>query len=85
MSAKADYSYGQAVARSVGEMDDAGEVWMRGDNHQLIQPMFVSTFVPVDGKAVKHDLERTGFGLRTDMRLDAKDTVLPTTCRMRRP
>ena len=65
--------------------DDAGEVWMRADNHQLIQPMFVSTFMPVDGKAVKHDLERTGFGLRTDMRLDAKDTVLPTTCRMRRP
>lgn len=65
--------------------DDAGEVWMRAADHQLIQPMFVSTIMPVDGKAVKYDLERTGLGLRTDLRIEAKDTVLPTTCRMRRP
>jgi branched-chain amino acid transport system substrate-binding protein len=65
--------------------DDAGEVWMRADNHQLVQPMFVSTLMPVDGKAVRHDLERTGLGLRTDLRIEAKDMMLPTTCRMRRP
>ena len=45
--------------------DDAGEVWMRRDNHQLLQPIFVSTFAPVNGHDVKIDIEHTGLGFRT--------------------
>ncbi len=64
---------------------DSGEVSMRADNHQLIQPMFVSTYSKVDGKDVKFDVERTGNGFKTDRRIDAKDTVMPTVCKMERP
>lgn len=62
-----------------------GQVYMRADNHQLIQPLYISTYVKVDGKAVKYDAERTGNGFKTDKRVEAKDTVLPTTCKMVRP
>ncbi len=65
--------------------DDAGEVAMRADNHQLVQPMFISTYSKVDGKDVKFDVEKTGNGFRTDRRIESKDTVLPTTCKMNRP
>jgi branched-chain amino acid transport system substrate-binding protein len=58
-----------------------GEAWMRKDNHQLIQPLFISTFT--DG--VKHDMEKTGFGFRTNAKIDGKETELPTTCKMERP
>ena len=61
-----------------------GEVWMRPDDHQLQQPLYVATFTKLGGE-VKYDLEDTGHGFRTDMRIESKDTTLPTTCRMQRP
>jgi branched-chain amino acid transport system substrate-binding protein len=64
---------------------DSGEVMMRADNHQLVQPLFISTFSKVDGKAVKFDVERTGNGFKTDHRVEGKETVMPTTCKMQRP
>jgi branched-chain amino acid transport system substrate-binding protein len=76
------------VARALEGMKfqgDTGEVSMRADNHQLIQPLFVSTFAKLDGKAVKFDNDRTGFGFRVDRRVEAKDTAMPTTCKMERP
>jgi len=64
---------------------DTGEVYMRPDNHQLIQPLFISTFAKADGKAVKYDNDKTGFGFRIDRKVEAKDTVMPTVCKMERP
>jgi len=61
-----------------------GEVWMRKDDHQLMQPLFLATFTRVGGE-VKYDLEDTGMGFRSDMRFEAADTVLPTICTMQRP
>ena len=58
-----------------------GEVEMRADNHQLLQPVFVATLT--DG--VKFDVEKTGLGFKTDLKVNAKDTALPTTCQMQRP
>ncbi|MEX0958363.1 MAG: branched-chain amino acid ABC transporter substrate-binding protein [Burkholderiales bacterium] len=65
--------------------DHSGEVWIRKDDHQLVQPLFVSTLVKADGRNVKFDVERSGLGFRTDARIAAKDTVLPSACRMQRP
>jgi branched-chain amino acid transport system substrate-binding protein len=62
-----------------------GEVWIREDNHQLVQPLYVSTFTRVGQPGVKYDVERTGMGWATDGRVEAKDTMLPTTCKMQRP
>ena len=58
-----------------------GAVEMRADNHQLLQPLFVAT---LSDKA-KYDVEKTGLGFKTDAKIEAKDTALPTTCKMQRP
>jgi len=65
--------------------DDSGEVTIRADNHQLIQPLYISTLVRANGKDVKFDVEKTGLGFRTDARIEGKDTAMPTTCRMQKP
>jgi branched-chain amino acid transport system substrate-binding protein len=58
-----------------------GEVEMRADNHQLLQPLYVSTLA----RNVKYDSEGTGLGWKTDAKVDGKATALPTTCKMDRP
>lgn len=62
-----------------------GEVWIREDNHQLLQPLYVSTLKKMGDEGVKYDVERTGMGPKTDFRVEAADTALPTTCEMARP
>jgi branched-chain amino acid transport system substrate-binding protein len=65
-------------------LGDTGEVWMRADDHQLMQPIYIATFTKAGG-AVKYDAEGTGYGWKTDSRTEYKDTVMPTTCKMERP
>jgi branched-chain amino acid transport system substrate-binding protein len=44
------------------------------------------SWVKVDGKDVKYDQEKTGYGWRrTDAVLDADAAAQPTTCQMKRP
>ncbi len=62
-----------------------GEAWMRRDDHQIIAPMYAATFTKAGRPGVKNDAEGTGYGWRTDQRIDAKDLALPTTCKMQRP
>jgi len=72
------------VARALEGMKMAtplGEVEMRADNHQILQPLYVSTLA----KGVKYDSEDTGLGWKTDAKVDGKATALPTTCKMDRP
>lgn len=76
------------VARKLEDMkfqSDMGEVWMRKDDHQLQQPLYVSTFAKVNGKDIKYDLENTGVGTKTAQLISAKDAMLPTACNMQRP
>ena len=63
---------------------DTGEVWMRAEDHQLMQPLYIATFTKA-GKDVGFDVDGTGYGWRTNIRVEAKDTVLPTTCKMEQP
>jgi len=58
-----------------------GEVEMRADNHQLLQPLYVSTL----SRNAKYDSEGTGLGWKTDAKVEGKATALPTTCKMDRP
>jgi branched-chain amino acid transport system substrate-binding protein len=58
-----------------------GEVEMRADNHQMLQPLYVSTL----SKNTKYDVEDSGLGWKTDAKVDGKATALPTTCKMERP
>jgi branched-chain amino acid transport system substrate-binding protein len=64
---------------------DAGTVWMRKADHQLVMPLYISIFAKVDGKEVKHDVEDTGYGFRTLATIPAKDVDVPNTCKMERP
>lgn len=54
---------------------------MRGEDHQLIEPFYVSQLV----RGVKYDSEKTGLGWRTHLRADVKDLMQPHSCKMQRP
>jgi branched-chain amino acid transport system substrate-binding protein len=58
-----------------------GPMEMRADNHQLLQPLLISTL----SDKVQHDIEGSGLGFVTEGKLTARDTALPTTCKMQRP
>ena len=62
-----------------------GEVEMRGTDHQLQQAVFIGTWAKMDGKTVKYDSENTGYGWRSDTKLDAYVASQPTSCQMKRP
>ena len=72
------------VAKKLENMrftDDTGEVVMRADNHQLLQPLYISTLVKAGSNGVALDVERTGLGFRTDTRIESNDTKMTTTCK----
>jgi branched-chain amino acid transport system substrate-binding protein len=64
-----------------------GEAWMRPEDHQFMQDMFIMNMGPLKPgeDASKLDEEKTGWGWHLQGRIAAKDTVLPTTCKMHRP
>jgi branched-chain amino acid transport system substrate-binding protein len=61
-----------------------GDGFMRADDHQFFQPMFIAQFGPL-AAGQPFDEEKTGWGWKTTAKIDTKDTVLPTTCKMSRP
>ena len=62
-----------------------GEVEMRKSDHQLQQPLYIATWSKVDGKTVKYDQENTGYGWKTDQKIDTYIATQPTSCQMKRP
>ncbi|OGB20678.1 MAG: branched-chain amino acid ABC transporter substrate-binding protein [Burkholderiales bacterium RIFCSPLOWO2_02_FULL_57_36] len=62
-----------------------GEVEMRKSDHQLQQPLFISTWSKVDGKEVINDRENTGYGFRTNQKIESFVASQPTSCQMKRP
>jgi branched-chain amino acid transport system substrate-binding protein len=62
-----------------------GIVEMRASDHQAQQPLVIATWVKADGKDIKYDQEKTGYGWRTDVVLDPSSATQPTTCQMKRP
>jgi branched-chain amino acid transport system substrate-binding protein len=59
--------------------------WMRADDHQLIQPLYVMEMDKAGTPGVHFDNEGSGYGFRTVLALPPERTVPPTTCRMKRP
>ena len=62
-----------------------GQVQMCADNHQLIQPLFISSVAKVDGKELRFDADRTGLGWKAERPIEGKDTMMSTACKMERP
>jgi hypothetical protein len=53
---------------------------MRADNHQLLQPLCVDLHRQ---RQVRRREDRPRF--KTDVKVDGKDTAMPTPCQMQRP
>lgn len=62
-----------------------GKVWMRAEDHQLIQPLYLSVYAKAGEGTVKYDAENSGVGFKTLKRIEAAATAMPTTCHMVRP
>ena len=62
-----------------------GEVEMRKSDHQALQPLVVAKWVKLDGKIVKYDQEKTGYGWKTEALLPTYMATQPTSCQMQRP
>ena len=66
-----------------------GEVEMRKQDHQLIQPLYLSTVYKQASKGgpkeVKYDIENTGLGFKTEAKLDAARSARSSSCNMTRP
>jgi branched-chain amino acid transport system substrate-binding protein len=62
-----------------------GEAWMRPADHQLFEPLYILTITRLNGRDVKYALENTNLGTRTDARIEARDMMIPTNCKMNRP
>ena len=62
-----------------------GEVEMRKADHQLQQPLYIATWSKLDGKTVKYDQENTGYGWKTNQKIDTYIASQPTSCQMKRP
>ncbi|MDO8653525.1 MAG: branched-chain amino acid ABC transporter substrate-binding protein [Undibacterium sp.] len=62
-----------------------GEDVMRKVDHQIQQPLYISTWVKTNGKEVKFDQENTGLGWKTNQKIDAFVASQPSSCQMKRP
>ncbi len=63
---------------------DGGDGFMRSDDHQFFQPMYLSKLGPL-GKDQPFDEENTGWGWKMTGKVDTKDTLVSTSCKMNRP
>jgi len=65
---------------------DGGEGFMRKDDHQFFQPIYISSFGTLaDKEKEPFDEENTGWGWHMVTKIDTAQTMLPTTCKMKRP
>ena len=65
---------------------DGGEGFMRAQDHQFFQPIYISSFGTLADKAKDpFDEENTGWGWTIISRIATADTMVPTTCNMKRP
>jgi len=61
-----------------------GDGFMRADDHQFFQPMYIRSFGDLAANE-PFDEEKTGWGWHVVAKVDTADTLLPTVCKMRRP
>jgi branched-chain amino acid transport system substrate-binding protein len=62
-----------------------GDVEMRKSDHQLQQVLYIATWSKKDGKEVKYDQENTGYGWKTNQKIESYVAAQPTSCEMKRP
>jgi len=63
---------------------DGGKGVMRKDDHQFLQPIYISSFGSRTDKE-PFDEEGTGWGWKEIAKVDTAQATVPTTCKMKRP
>ena len=58
------------------------EIWMRGEDHQIFQSLHISVHTD---EGIEFDADNSGFGLFSEYHVPTEETIVPTSCRMRRP
>jgi branched-chain amino acid transport system substrate-binding protein len=66
------------------EVFNGGKGFMRKEDHQFFQPMYIASLGERSDKE-PFDEEKTGWGWRVVAKIDTDKTILPTTCKMERP
>ena len=66
------------------EVHSGGEGFMRADDHQFFQPIYIANLGPI-GKEQPFDEENTGWGWKVVGKVDTNNTIVPTSCKMNRP
>lgn len=61
-----------------------GGIEMRATDHQLLQPLWISTWTRVGGPN-RHDVEKTGYTWKTEAEFPTDLATQPTSCQMKRP
>jgi branched-chain amino acid transport system substrate-binding protein len=79
------------VARIVARLEGAkfkpragGDAWIRAEDHQVFQTLYVASIGPIE-KDKGFDEENTGWGWRNIGEVKPEETLVPTTCQMKRP
>jgi branched-chain amino acid transport system substrate-binding protein len=66
------------------EVFNGGKGYMRKDDHQFFQPMYIASFGELTN-AEPFDEENTGWGWKVVETIETAQTIMPTTCKMTRP
>jgi branched-chain amino acid transport system substrate-binding protein len=66
------------------EVFAGGKGYMRKDDHQFFQPMYIASFGELTN-GEPFDEENTGWGWKVVEKIETAQTILPTTCKMARP
>ena len=66
------------------EVYNGGKGYMRKDDHQFFQPMYIASFGELTN-GEPFDEENTGWGWKVVATIETAQTILPTTCKMTRP
>ena len=62
-----------------------GDITMRQSDHQIQQPLYILSWSKAGGKDVPYDMENTGYGWKTEEKVNAYVATQPTSCQMTRP
>jgi branched-chain amino acid transport system substrate-binding protein len=63
---------------------DGGDGFMRADDHQFFQPLYIADFGPL-ARGEPFDEENTGWGWKPVGKIETPNTLVPTSCKMNRP
>lgn len=76
------------IARALENLKYAGpsgESWMRADDHQMIAPMYIMSWVKAGQPGAKYESEGSGFGWKQEAFIPATEVVPQVKCSMERP